>query len=47
MIDGEISEKRPNMVLIDLEKTCDRVPREKMWWALGRKTNNYMYIDAI
>ena len=35
------------MVLIDLEKAYDKIPRNDMWWALGKHKVPAKYITLI
>jgi hypothetical protein len=39
--------KELHMVFIDLEKTCDKVPRNVMWWALQKHKVSTKYITLI
>jgi len=43
-IDGEMGEKRSNMIFIDLEKAYDKVSRKVMWWLLKKKQISNRYI---
>ena len=36
-----------HMVFIDLEKSYDRVPREVIWWILGKKGVTKRYIELV
>ena len=42
-----MSEMDLHMVLIDLEKTYDRVPRDVLWWALNKKSVAFKYVSII
>lgn len=35
------------MVFIDLTKACNRVPKDLIWWALGRKKMPKYYVNII
>jgi hypothetical protein len=39
--------KELHMVFIDLEKACDKVPRNVMWWALQKHKVSTKYITLI
>ena len=42
-----MSEMDLHKVLIDLEKTYDRVPRDVLWWALNKKSVAFKYVSII
>ena len=35
-------QENPESVFVDLETTCDRVPRKIMWWALQQSVYTWM-----
>jgi Reverse transcriptase (RNA-dependent DNA polymerase) len=36
-----------HMIFIDLEKACDKIPRNIMWWTLKRKLVPTKYVTLI
>jgi hypothetical protein len=36
-----------HMILIDLEKTYDKIPKNILWWALGKKRVSTNYVTLI
>ncbi len=44
--DARKARQNLHMIFVDLEKACDRVPRDIIWWALRKKQVGEEYIKV-